>query len=165
MAKMTDLLKYLTANSVQYEIIEHEPAFSAHEVALASHVADKDLAKAIVIQVDEKYWMAVLRADQRINEHLIKQIFAAKHIQLAHEDDLTKLFPDCQLGAMPPFGNLYGLPIMVDEALASDEEIVFNACTHTKSIRITFKDFRRLVKPVTAQFAEAPYRREDKDFE
>lgn len=154
MAKITDLLRYLNSNKVDFQVIEHDPAFSAHEVALATHVPDEAMAKAIVVRVDGQFWMAVLRSDQRINQQMIRRTFAAKNVHLAHEEDLEQLFPDCQLGAMPPFGHLYGLPVMVEEGLAEDDEIVFNACTHTKSIKMKFKDFRRLAKPVIAGFAD-----------
>ncbi|MBM4160228.1 MAG: YbaK/EbsC family protein [Ignavibacteria bacterium] len=163
MAKMTDLLRYLNSNKIEYQVLEHDPAFSAHDVAIATHVPESEMAKAVVIRIDERFWMTVLRSDQRINQQLVKRAFAAKHVHLAHEEDLGTLFPDCQIGAMPPFGNLYGLPVLVDESLAQDEEITFNACTHTKSIRMKYQDFRRLVRPVVAGFAESPHPAEDRE--
>jgi Ala-tRNA(Pro) deacylase len=155
MAKITDLLRYLSSNKVDFNVIEHDPAFSAHDVAVATHVPEGEMAKAIVVRIDEHFWMAVLRADQRINQQLIKRAFAAKNVHLAPEEDLAVLFPDCQLGAMPPFGHLYGLPVLVEEKLAEDESIVFNACTHTKSIKMKFADFRALAKPVIASFGDS----------
>jgi Ala-tRNA(Pro) deacylase len=154
MAKMTDLLRYLNSNKIEFQIIEHDPAFSAHDVAVRTKIPESEMAKAILIKIDDRFWMAVLRADQLINERLLKRTFAAKIVHLAHEEDLGLLFPDCQIGAMPPFGNLYGLPVLVEDGLALDEEIVFNACTHTKAIRMKFKDFCRLAKPAIAAFAE-----------
>jgi len=164
MAKMTDLLQYLNSNKVEFHVIEHDPAFSAHDVAASTHVPEYQMAKAVVVKIDEHYWMAVLRADQRVNQHLIRRVFGAKHVHLAHEEDLGLLFPDCQIGAMPPFGNLYGLPVLIEEGLAEDDEIVFNACTHTTSIRMRFKDFRRLAKPVIAGFADSSLAIEEKAY-
>jgi len=155
MAKITDLLRYLQSNKVEFQVLEHDPAFCAHDVAAVAHVPDSEMAKAILLKIDEHFWMAVLRADQRISPQMIRRAFGAKNVQLAHEEDLGMLFPDCQIGAMPPFGNLYGLPVLLDEGLAADEDIVFNACTHTKSIRMRFRDFRHLAKPVIAGFAES----------
>ncbi|HTY38032.1 MAG TPA: YbaK/EbsC family protein [Bacteroidota bacterium] len=154
MAKISDLLRYLQSNKVDFQVLEHDPAFSAHDVAATTHVPESEMAKAILIRIDGHAWMAVLRADQRINEQMVRRVFGAKTVHLAHEDDLGMLFPDCQIGAMPPFGNLYGLPVLVEECLAGDEEIVFNACTHTKAIRMMFKDFKRLAKPVITSFAD-----------
>lgn len=164
MAKITDLLRYLQSNKVEFQVLEHDPAFSAHDVAAVSHVPESEMAKAILIKIDEHFWMAVLRADQRINQQMIRRVFGAKMVQLAHEEDLGMLFPDCQIGAMPPFGNLYGLPVLLEECLADDEEIVFNACTHTKSIRMKFKDFRHLAKPVIAEFAESVHAVEERTY-
>lgn len=164
MAKITDLLRYLQSNKVEFQVLEHDPAFSAHDVAAVAHVPESEMAKAILIKIDEHYWMAVLRADQRINEQMIRRVFGAKNVQLAHEENLGMLFPDCQIGAMPPFGNLYGLPVLLEECLADDEEIVFNACTHTKAIRMKFKDFRRLAKPVITGFAESVHAVEERTY-
>lgn len=154
MATMADLARYLSDNHIQYEVLSHAPAYSAHAVAAATHVPEREMAKTLVIRADDHYWMAVIRGDHRISERLLKKALDVKHVRLAHEEDLEKLFPDCEVGAMPPFGNLYALPVVVDQALAEDDEIVFNACTHTESIRMKFADFGRLVKPLVAELVE-----------
>ena len=157
MAKLGDVIEYLKHNSVQYDVIEHAPAFSAHEVAVVSHVPEKDLAKTLVVNIDGKYCMVVTPADHRLNDHLLHTVLKAKHVHLASEEDLQQLFPDCEIGAMPPFGNLYALPVYVDKSLADDDMIVFNACSHTRSIRLKMYDYLRLVKPVIAEFSQSRF--------
>ena len=157
MAKLGDVIDYLARNSVQYEVIEHAPAFSAHEVAVVSHLPDKDLAKTLIVNADGKFCMVIMPADHRMDDHLLHDLLKAKHVHLASEEDLKQIFPDCEVGAMPPFGNLYALPVYADKTLAADEEIVFNACSHTKSIRLKMNDFIRLVKPVVAEFSQSRY--------
>ncbi len=154
MAKMSDLLKYLNLTGVQYQVLSHVPAFSAHSVALAAHVPDSELAKTLLIRADEQYWMAVLRADYHINQKALKHALEAKHVSLATEEELTVFFPDCEVGAMPPFGKLYALPVILDKSLSDDEYIVFNACTHTQSVKLKFVDYEKLVRPIVAEFAE-----------
>ena len=157
MAKLGDVIDYLARNSVQYEVIEHAPAFSAHEVAVVSHLPDKDLAKTLIVNADGKFCMVLMPADHRMDDHMLHDLLKAKHVHLASEEDLKQIFPDCEIGAMPPFGNLYALPVYADKTLAADEEIVFNACSHTKSIRLKMNDFIRLVKPVVAEFSQSRY--------
>ncbi len=157
MAKLGDVIDYLKHNSVQYEVIEHAPAFSAHEVAVASHVSEKDMAKTLIVHADDKYCMVVMPADHRLNDNLLHDMLKAKHIHLASEEDMQVIFSDCEVGTMPPFGNLYALPVYVDKSLASDDMIVFNACSHTRSIRLKMYDFQRLVKPVIAEFSQSRF--------
>lgn len=161
MAKMSDLLKYLNLTGVQYQVISHVPAFSAHSVALAVHIPDDELAKTLLLRADEQYWMAVLRADYHLDQKLVKHALEAKHVSLATEEELSVFFPDCEVGAMPPFGKLYALPVVVDKALADDEEIVFNACTHTQSVKMKFTDYARLVRPITAEIAQRQHKAEE----
>lgn len=163
MAKLADLAKYLNDNKIQYQAIAHDPAFTAHDVARATHVPDCELAKAIIVRADGGFWMAVLRADQAIDQNLLRKALGAKELHFAHEEDLSFLFPDCQTGAMPPFGNLYGVPVVVDTALSEDEEIVFNACTHTRAIRMKYTDYAKLVCPRIAVFAQSEYAEKDLD--
>jgi len=161
MAKASDLQRYLNNNGIPYTILQHDPAFTAHSVAAVAHVPERQLVKIIVLQIDERNWLAVLRADHRINLNLIRHAFNAHAVHLAHEEDLATLFPDCQLGTMPPFGNLYGLPVLMDEAVLEDEEIYFNACSSTRVIRMKLEDFKMLVKPLVGRYAEPPYVREE----
>lgn len=162
MAKMSDLLKYLNLTGVQYQVISHVPAYSAHSVALAAHVPDQDLAKTLLIRADEQYWMAVLRADCQLNQKSLKHALEAKHVSLATEEELAVFFPDCEVGAMPPFGKLYALPVVVDKALAEDTDLVFNACTHSESVKMKFADYQRLVRPIVAEIAERVHSTEER---
>jgi Ala-tRNA(Pro) deacylase len=157
MARLGDMVDYLKRNGVSYEVIEHAPAFSAHEVAVASNMQDKDSAKTLIVHADNKHCMVVMPADHRLDEHLLSEAIQAKHLHLAQEEDLKPLFPDCELGAMPPFGNLYALPVYIDKSLTQDEEIVFNACSHTKSIRLKMNDYLSLVKPVITEFSRSRF--------
>jgi Ala-tRNA(Pro) deacylase len=161
MAKLGDMIDYLKKNAVPFEVIEHAPAFTAHEVAVASHVPDKDLAKTLIVQTDNKYCMLVMPGDHRLDEKMFYDVMKTKHFHLAQEDDLKPLFPGCELGAMPPFGNLYALPVYIDKSLTNDDEIVFNACSHTKSIRLKMNDYLSLVKPMISEFSRSRFEIEE----
>jgi len=156
-AKLNDVIDYLKHNNIQYEVIEHAPAFSAHEVAIVSHVLEKDLAKTLIVHANEKYYMVVIPANHRLDDHLLHDVLKVKHAHLASEEDLHVIFPDCEVGTMPPFGNLYALPVYMDKTLADDDLIVFNACSHTRSIRMKMCDFVHLVKPVIAEFSRSRF--------
>ena len=156
MARVEHLLGYLNENNVHYQLLSHVAAFTAHQVALVAHVPDSELAKTLLAKADGQYWLVVLRADQRVSTSLLKKALEAKHVALADEEALEGLFPDCELGAMPPFGKPYGLPVIVEHSLTEDDEIVFNACTHKGSIRMKYEDFDRLANPIVAEFAEPP---------
>lgn len=153
MAKTYDLIRYLTTNNVEFRLLRHVPAFGAHAVAQVTHVPDTALAKTLLVKAGQVYWMAVVQGNQRLSERLLKRALEVHHVHLAHEEDLDLLFPDCEIGAMPPFGNLYGFPVIVDKSLADDDEIVFNACTHSDSIRMKFTEYDRLVHPIIAEIA------------
>ena len=101
-------------------------------------------------------------ADHRLDENLLGKVIKAKHLHLAQEEDLKPLFPDCEIGAMPPFGNLYALPVYIDKSLINDDEIVFKACSHTKSIRLKMNDYLSLVKPVITEFSRSRFEIEEK---
>lgn len=163
MAKITDVIRYLKNNGIPFEIIPHEPAFTAHEVASATRVPDSGMAKTLVVRIDGKFWMVVLRGDQRLNERKLKRLVGAHTVHLAREEDLNSLFPDCEMGAMPPFGNLYGLPVLVEYALTEEADLVFNACKHTQSIRMKYRDYERLVQPLVGRFSEIRRVHEDEE--
>ncbi|PIS24714.1 MAG: deacylase [bacterium (Candidatus Stahlbacteria) CG08_land_8_20_14_0_20_40_26] len=141
------LKDFLDSNKIKYVTIKHSPAYTAPEIAGAAHIPGKELAKTVIIKVDGKMAMAVLPASQRVNFDLLKKIAGASKAELASEQEFKDLFPECDVGAMPPFGNLYGMEVFVDESLLEDKEIAFNAGSHTELIRLAYKDFERLVKP------------------
>jgi Ala-tRNA(Pro) deacylase len=150
------LREFLNSHQVEYSTTKHPPAYTAQEIAAISHTPGRELAKSVIIKLDGKMVMVVLPASRRINFSRLKEVTDAKTVELATEREFDALFPDCQLGAMPPFGNLYDMKVLVDNSLADDEEIVFNACTHRELIRLSFKDFTSLVKPRILEFTWKP---------
>lgn len=144
---------FLDSNNIKYVTMSHSPAYTAQKIAASAHVPGKELAKTVMIRIGDKLAMAVLPASCRIDFALLKKVVGSESIELAHEQEFKDVFDDCELGAMPPFGNLYGLDVYVAEKLAEDDEIVFNACSHTELIKMAYKDFEKLVKPKVAKFA------------
>jgi Ala-tRNA(Pro) deacylase len=143
----TKLREFLDANGVKYVTIQHSIAYTAQEVAASAHVRGKDMAKTVVVRLDGSLAMAVVPAAQKVDIRRLKEAAGAKVAEIAAEQDFRGAFPECDLGAMPPFGNLYGVTVYVDPRLAEDDEIAFNACSHTELVRLSYKDFERLVKP------------------
>jgi Ala-tRNA(Pro) deacylase len=146
------LREFLDSRGVKYVSIRHSPSFTAQEVAQSAHVAGRDFAKTIVVNTDFGLAMVVLPATRRIVLSDLREMLQTTHVRLATEQEFSDLFPDCALGAMPPFGNLYGLPVYVAESLAEEEEIAFNAGTHTEVIKMRYDDFDTLVKPAVLDF-------------
>jgi Ala-tRNA(Pro) deacylase len=147
------LSNYLDGQHVPYTTISHQLTYTAQEIAANTHISGKDLAKTVMIKLDGKMVMAVVPAAYNVNFHLLKEVTGASDIELAREDEFMDLFPDFEVGAMPPFGNLYGLDVYVAESLAEDEMIAFNAGTHTDLIKMAFGTFARLVKPKILRFS------------
>jgi Ala-tRNA(Pro) deacylase len=137
----------------------HEEAYTAPEIAHTLHVSGKMLAKVVMIQADQRLVMAVLPSTWMIDFARLKKTLRCRHVRLATEEEFTGLFPDCDIGAMPPFGNLYDVPVYVDELLAKDEEIVFDAGMHSRAFKLRYPDFADLVHPIVAEFHQAPRKR------
>ena len=150
------LKDFLDTENVKYTTISHSQAFTAQEIAASAHVPGKELAKTVMVKIDGKMAMAVLPAAHRVDFELLKAAAAAHEVNLATEAEFQNMFPECDVGAMPPFGNLYGMEVFVAERLAEDEEIAFNAGSHTELIKLSYKDFERLVRPKTVRFAQGP---------
>lgn len=147
------LRKFLDENHVKYVSISHSQAFTAQEIAAAAHVPGKELAKTVMVKLDGELAMAVLPAPDQVMASRLRDITGASTVEIAGEEDFAGLFPGCELGAMPPFGNLWDLPVFVDQRLREDEEIAFNAGTHTELLKLSYSDFERLVSPVVGEFS------------
>ncbi len=147
---------FLGEARVPYTVLPHRTAFTAQAEAAATHVPGRDWAKVVICVADEKPIQAVLPAPLVVNLDRLLALAGASSIRFAREDELRTLFPDCEPGAMPPFGPLYGQRVFVDTALAAEPEIVFNAGTHSEAIRMRYADFSAAAKPAVGLFAERP---------
>ncbi len=147
------LKAYLDQNRVPWVSIVHSPAYTAQETAACAHVRGKELAKTVMVKIDGRMAMAVLPASERVDLEVLREVTGAARVSLATEKEFRTLFPDCEPGAMPPFGNLYGMDVFVSGHLADDAEIAFNAGSHTELIRMPYGDFERLVQPKILELA------------
>ncbi len=150
------LEQFLRDHGVAYDLIGHREAYSAQDVAAEEHVSGYEFAKVVIAAVDEKMVMLVLPAPSRVNLEKLKQVWGASRARLAREEEFVGVFGDCEAGAMPPFGNLYGIPVHVDASLTHHPRIVFNAGTHRETMRMAFADFERLTQPRVANFSTSP---------
>lgn len=148
------LKKYLDENKVKYVSIKHSEAFTAQEIAASAHIPGNELAKTVMLNIEEKMAMAVVPATYHVDFRLLERETGASRVSLATEDSFKEIFPDCELGAMPPFGNLYDMDVYVAKSLTDDEEIFFNAGNHTELIRMSYKDYEKLVKPNILRFSK-----------
>lgn len=147
--KMKD---FLDRENVKYVTITHSPAYTAQEVAQSAHIKGKDLAKTVIVELDGKMAMAVLPANRKIVLQDLREVTGCEEVKFASEDEFKARFPDCETGAMPPFGNLYGMDVYLAEALTQNEEIAFNAGSHTEVVKLALHDFERLVQPKVVSF-------------
>jgi Ala-tRNA(Pro) deacylase len=146
------LAEFLNGHNIKYVTIRHSLAYTAQEIAASAHLPGKELAKTVMINIDGKMAMAVLPASSKVNFETLKNAAGAENAELASEEEFQRMFPDCEIGAMPPFGNLYGMEVFASETLAQDEEIAFNAGSHTELVQLAYKDFERLVSPRMVKF-------------
>ena len=151
----TKVKEFLDRRWIRYVTIKHSPAFTAQEVAESAHVSGRDFAKTVIVMVDGRMAMVVLPASRRIVLSDLKEMLGTTLVRLATETEFRSSFPDCELGAMPPFGNLYGMPVYVAGELAEEPEIAFNACTHTEVIKLGYDDFAAAVQPIELAFITA----------
>jgi len=141
------LREYLDSHNIRYVVISHSVAYTAQGIAALAHIPGKELAKTVVVKLDGGLALAVLPASHQVDLALLQAAAGAKTAELAAEPEFKSKFPDCETGAMPPFGNLYDLPVFADQSLSRDQEIAFNAGSHRELIRLGWEDFERLVQP------------------
>ena len=150
---LKQLVEFLDSNRIKYVNVTHSTAFTAQDVAESAHIPGKEMAKTVIVWMDGAMAMVVLPASSMIDFNKLKVAAAAKSIELASESEFKDRFPACEVGAMPPFGNLFNMKVFVDQALVEDKEIAFNAGTHHELIRMLYADYVKLVKPTVAAFA------------
>lgn len=150
---LTRLKEFLDSKQVKYIVISHSLAYTAQGIAALAHIPGSDLAKTVIVKLDGALAMAVVPGSRHVDLAKLKLMAGAKSLALASESDFRGRFPGCETGAMPPFGNLYGMPVFADESLAQEYEIAFNAGTHRELVRLAWQDFERLVEPKIGRFA------------
>ena len=153
MALLEKLRVFLDENHAEYTHTVHPIAFTAREVASAEHLPNREVAKAVVIFGDDGYHMIVVPANKLVDFQEVRLTMGLSHARLASEDELMRLFPDCETGAMPPFGRLYGIPTYLDSSLASEEHIAFNGGTHQDEIHMRTDEYRALAHPAVISLA------------
>jgi len=148
----TKLKEFLQKENVKYVSILHSTAYTAQEVAASAHVTGKELAKTVIVELDGEMAMAVLPANRKIVLQDLREVTGSDQVKFATEEEFRLKFPECETGAMPPFGNLYGMDVYLTESLTANDQIAFNAGSHSEVIRMSFIDFGRLVKPKVVSF-------------
>lgn len=146
------LQDYLDEHQISYQLIRHQEAYTASEIAHTLHISGKMLAKVVIVKTDRRFVMAVLPSNHKVDFERLTEVLEGEHVRLATEGEFQELFPDCGVGAMPPFGNLYGLEVFVDQSLTEDEEILFQAGNHLRVMKLRYQDFADLVHPNVTNF-------------
>jgi Ala-tRNA(Pro) deacylase len=154
MPGITTIHEFLHHAHVPYTVVPHRPAFTAEDEAAAARVPERDWAKVVICFIDDEPVQAVVPASTLVNLSRLLDLAGGNAIRLADEEELRGLFPDCELGAMPPFGPLYGQTVYVDAVLALEPRVVFNAGTHRDALAMRWNDFVRMVNPIVGRFAE-----------
>jgi len=152
----TRLKKFLDDNGVGYDVMHHDPAFTAQELAARMHISGYEFTKVVVVKLDGQFALAALPAPLRVNFKMLAENAGARKCSLASEQEFQQLFSDCELGAMPPFGNLYNLPTYVEQDVTHNENLVINAGTHAEAVRLRYSDFSRLARGRVIRFGEPP---------
>ena len=150
---VTKVKDFLEKNGVDYELVDAPSVYTAQETAAETHIPGREMAKTVIVKMDGAFAMAVLPASDRVDFSLLKGLSDSENVELASEEEFAGLFPDCEIGAMPPFGNLYDMKVFVESNLADDERISFYGCAHSQLIRMAYGDYERLVHPRVGRFS------------
>ncbi len=148
------LKEFLDDNGIKFVSIQHSAAYTAQEVAALAHIPGELMAKTVMVKIDGKMAMAVVPASHQIDFDRLREVAGAESVELASEDEFKDYFPACDVGAMPPFGNLYDMPVYCSNALSEDLEIAFSAGSHSELIRLAYADYEQLVQPEIASFSK-----------
>ncbi|MDZ7736162.1 MAG: YbaK/EbsC family protein [Gammaproteobacteria bacterium] len=150
---MEKVKQYLDDQQAKYVIMKHSKAYTAQEIAAAAHIPGKHFAKTVVVKIDGKLAFAVLPATDHVHTEKLAKSAGAKSVELAEEKDFKDSFPDCELGAMPPFGNLFDMEVFVSPHLTEADMIAFSAGSHTEVMQLSYSDFEKLVNPAVVEFS------------
>jgi Ala-tRNA(Pro) deacylase len=153
---LTKLREYLDSHNIQYMVVSHSVAYTAQGIASLVHVSGKKLAKTVIVKIDGLLAMAVVPASHHVDLDLLRAAAGAGTVEVATEQEFKDAFPDCETGAMPPFGNFYDIPVYADLSLGEQEEITFNAGTHRELMRMAWRDLVRLVNPQVTTLVRRP---------
>ena len=153
---LSKLKKFLDAHHIKYMVISHSLAYTAQGIAALTHVSGKKLAKTVIVKIDGILAMAVVPASLHVDLDRLRNLTGARTVEIASEQEFKDAFPDCETGAMPPFGNLYDMAVYADASLAENEEITFSAGTHRELVRMNWLDMVRLVNPLIASLTYRP---------
>lgn len=148
------LRDFLNSNGVRYITINHSPAFTAQEIAASAHIKGRELAKTVMVKIDGKLAMAVIPAQRMLDLEKLSEAAGGAEVEIAVEKEFSEAFPGCEIGAMPPFGNIYGMDVFVSLELSEDEEIAFNAGSHSELVRLSYADFESLAMPKVALLSQ-----------
>lgn len=146
------LKEFLDSSGVKYVMVSHSTAYTAQEIAATAHIPARELAKTVMVKIDGKMAMAVLPASFKVEFDKLKDSSGASSTELASEQEFKDMFPECEVGAMPPFGNLYGMDVYVEKSLTEDDQIAFNAGSHKELMKLAYSDYAKLVEPKVAEF-------------
>ena len=150
------LQTYLDSHKIPFEVVSHSVAYGARRTAEALHVPGDMFAKVVIVKADQRFVTVVIPSTWRVDFKRLEEALDSRHVRLATEHELANLFPDCEVGTMPPFVNLYNIDVYVDQLLTQDEHILFDAGTHTGAMKLRYRDFAELVRPTVAQFHQEP---------